>query len=202
MQAEGSSIVPGDESLGIGQGFDIRSHPCNHGLDVTLFQRHRSVLQALEELRLGLLLVFLLAGHLLDNLIPDRIVQGHQRRSPWRQTGRKDAGARLGGDTLPAPVALAVAILDDGVSALLSPSGFQSWLQVILVHVGRRRAVPSTLDDMPHDDLVLGHCGSDGHRWQADEAVLLTRLREAIPTGEQEVPPILVNVPRPLPTPN
>jgi len=101
-----------------------------------------------------------------------------------------NVGQGFGLDAFPTPIALAVAIFDDRVSAALSPCLDQGWLE-IFIHSLCGSAIPIARHLVPLNDLVLGHGGADGHRGHAEEAVLFARLCEALVetfAGFPEVP--------------
>ena len=81
-----------------------------------------------------------------------------------------NVGQGFGLDAFPTPIALAVAIFDDRVSAALSPCLDQGWLEVF-IHSLCGSAIPVASHLVPLNDLVLGHGGADGHRGHAKEAV-------------------------------
>ena len=170
------SIGLGVVALGIDDRADIVMHPSNNLADVRLGQLQGRGLQARQIFILRLVMVRGALVHALLNGVPDGVIQWHPGRcSRWKRH-RPDLGRLLGSDAFAALVALAITILHDDVLPLGSPFLLQRRRQRACIHGSCGSAVPPALDDMPHDDLVVCNCRRNGHRWYAEEGMLLPGL--------------------------
>ena len=110
-----ASVILGGKPLRLDQGLQVRLHPLHSGGDVLLRKGHCAAPQTDKEVFLRLSAVWHRVHQPLLDCLPDGVVQRHQRWRPRWQYEWRYLGCCLRCDALVALVALAVAILDQGV---------------------------------------------------------------------------------------